>query len=60
VTLKCDETKSFKVLLKRWKVERTFSPIDINRRTAKHYERLDETAVAIVQLSAVCIMLNRF
>jgi len=58
--IKRNEAKSFKILPKRWIVERTFSWIDTNRRTAKHYERLNETAVAIVHLSAIRIMLNRF
>lgn len=55
-----DKSGKFKVLPKRWIVERTFSWIDTNRRTAKHYERLNDTGVAIVHLSAIRIMLNRF
>jgi putative transposase len=58
--IKRDESGTFKVLPKRWIVERTFAWIDTNRRTAKHYERLNETGVAIVHLSAIRIMLNRF
>lgn len=58
--IKRDQSEKFKVLPKRWIVERTFSWIDTNRRTAKHYERLNETGVAIVHLSAIRIMLNRF
>lgn len=55
-----DKSRQFKVLPKRWIVERTFSWIDTNRRTAKHYERLNDTGVAMVHLSAIRIMLNRF
>jgi putative transposase len=58
--IKRDELHTFKVLPKRWIVERTFAWIDTNRRNAKHYERLNETSVAIVQLSAIRIMINRF
>ena len=58
--IKRDELNHFKVLPKRWIVERTFAWIDTNRRTAKHYERLNETGVAIVHLAAIRIMLNRF
>ena len=58
--IKRDELKTFKVLPKRWIVERTFAWIDTNRRTAKHYERLNETGVAMVHLAAIRIMLNRF
>jgi putative transposase len=58
--IKRNELHIFKVLPKRWIVERTFAWIDTNRRTAKHYERLNETAVAMVHLAAIRIMLNRF
>ncbi len=58
--VKKDELHTFRVLPKRWIVERTFSWIDTNRRNSKHYERLNETSVTMVQLSAIRIMLNRF
>jgi putative transposase len=58
--IKRNSLEQFRVLPKRWIVERTFSWIDTNRRTAKHYERLNETAVSIVHLAAIRIMLNRF
>ena len=58
--IKRDESVKFKVLPKRWIVERTFAWIDTNRRTAKHYERLNDTGVAMVHLSAIRIMLNHF
>ncbi len=58
--IKRDELHKFKVLPKRWIVERTFAWIDTNRRNAKYYERLNETGVAMVHLSAIRIMLNRF
>lgn len=55
-----EPSDKFKVLPKRWIVERTFAWLDTNRRTAKHYERRNDTAVAIVHLAAIRIMLNRF
>lgn len=58
--VKRNEVHTFKVLPKRWIVERTFAWIDTNRRNAKNYERLNDTSVAIVQLAAIRIMLNRF
>lgn len=58
--IKRNELHTFKILPKRWIVERTFSWIDTNRRNSKHYERLNETSVAMVHLSAIRIMLNRF
>jgi putative transposase len=54
------ELHLFKIIPKRWIVERTFSWIDTNRRNSKFYERLDDTGVAMVHLSAIRIMLNRF
>jgi len=57
--VKRNEQHLFKILPKRWIVERTFSWIDSNRRNSKFYERLDNTGVAMVHLSAMRIMLNR-
>ncbi|QTE35149.1 IS5 family transposase [Mucilaginibacter gossypii] len=58
--IKRSELHIFKVLPKRWIVERTFAWIDTNRRAAKNYERFNNTSTAIVHLSAIRIMLNRF
>ena len=58
--IKKDKLNNFKVLPKRWIVERTFSWLDTNRRNSKNYERLNQTNVAMVHLSAIRIMLNRF
>jgi putative transposase len=58
--IKRDELHSFKILPKRWIVERTFSWIDTNRRNSKNYERLSNTSVAMVHISAIRIMLKRF
>lgn len=58
--VKRNELHTFKVLPKRWIVERTFAWIDTNRRNSKNYERLNQTSVTMVHLSAIRIMLNRF
>ena len=58
--IKRNELHVFKILPKRWIVERTFAWIETNRRNSKLYERLDDTAVAMVHLSAIRIMLKRF
>ena len=58
--IKRNELHVFKILPKRWIVERTFAWIDTNRRTSKNYERLNNTSVAIVHISAIRIMLKRF
>lgn len=57
--VKRNELHKFKILPKRWIVERTFSWIDANRRNSKFYERQDNTGVAMVHLSSIRIMLNR-
>ena len=58
--VKRNETGNFKVLPKRWIVERTFAWISFQRRMSKDYERLSETSQAFVQLSMVRVMLNKF
>jgi putative transposase len=58
--IKRNELHTFKILPKRWIVERTFSWIDTNRRNSKNYERLNNTSVAMVHLSAIRIMFKRF
>lgn len=58
--IKRDELHTFKILPKRWIVERTFAWIDTNRRNSKNYERLNNTSMAMVHLSAIRIMLKRF
>ncbi len=58
--IKRNELHTFKVLPKRWIVERTFSWIDAHRRNSKNYERLNNTGVAMVHLTSIRIMLNRF
>jgi putative transposase len=45
---------------KRWIVERTFAWISNDRRNSKDYERLTESAEAIIQLSMIKTMLKQF
>lgn len=58
--VKRKQLHTFKILPKRWIVERTFAWIDTNRRNSKNYERLNNTSVAMVHLSAIRIMLKHF
>ena len=58
--VKRNDTHKFKILPKRWIVERTFAWISFQRRTSKDYERLTETSTAFVQLSMIRLMLNKF
>jgi transposase len=58
--VKRTELSTFKVMPKRWIVERTFAWMETNRRNAKSYERLPCSAEAIIQLSAIRMMLKQF
>lgn len=49
----------FKVLPKRWIVERTFAWISRNRRTSKEYKYLTLTSEAWIYLSMIRLMLRR-
>ena len=54
-----DKEKGFKVVPKRWVVERTFGWLGRYRRLSKDYERLPETSEAMIQMAMVHIMLRR-
>ena len=54
-----DESAKFKVLPKRWIVERTLAWISYARRTSRDYEKLTEISQAITMLAMIRIMLNR-
>ena len=49
----------FKVLPRRWVVERTFSWIDQNRRMSKDYERVPESSEAFIYLAMTRLMVRR-
>jgi putative transposase len=51
--------KGFRVLPKRWVVERTFSWLSQNRRLSKDYERLCETSEACIHVAMICLMVRR-
>ena len=51
--------KGFKVLPRRWVVERTFSWTDQNRRMSKDYERLTETSEAFIYVAMSRLMAKR-
>lgn len=54
-----DDVKGFKLLPKRWVVERTFSWLSNYRRLSKHYEYWDETGEAMIHLAMIHLMLRR-
>jgi putative transposase len=51
--------RGFRVLPRRWVVERTFSWIDHNRRMSKYYERLTETSEAFIYVAMSRLMVRR-
>jgi putative transposase len=54
-----DDVKGFKLLPRRWVVERTFSWLSNYRRLSKHYEYWDETGEAMIHLAMIHLMLRR-
>lgn len=57
--VKRSEVKGFKVLPKRWIVERTFGWLLWQRRLAKDYEHHPKSAEAMIHFTAVTLMLRR-
>jgi transposase len=51
--------RGFKVLLRRWVVERTFSWLGQNRRMSKDYERLPESSEAFIYAAMTRLMVRR-
>jgi transposase len=51
--------KGFRVLPRRWGVERTFSWLGQNWRMSKDYERLYETSEAFIHVSITRLMVRR-
>jgi len=49
----------FRVLPKRWIVERTFAWLNRQRRLSKDYERLPETSEAFVYVTMIRLMTRR-
>ena len=57
--LKLEGQKGFQVLPKRWVVERTFAWLSRNRRLARDYERLAESAEAFIYGAMIRLGLRR-
>jgi putative transposase len=54
-----DKDKGFKLLPKRWVVERTFGWLGRYRRLSKDYEKLTETSEVMIQMAMIHIMVRR-
>jgi putative transposase len=54
-----DGLKGFRVLARRWVVERTFAWLSFHRRLSKDYEYLPETSEAFIRIAMIRLMLAR-
>lgn len=59
VVKRSDDVTGFKVLPKRWIVERTFAWLGRYRRLSKDYETKPESSVAMIQLAMINLMVHR-
>ncbi len=54
------DQKQFKVLPKRWIVERTLAWISYSRRNSRDYERLTQSSEAMTQLAMIRVFIKRY
>jgi len=59
IVKRSDDVKGFKVLPKRWIVERTFGWLGRYRRHSKDYEALPDSSEAMIRISMINLMLHR-
>jgi len=59
IVKRTDQDGGFKIIRRRWVIERTFSWLRRNRRLMAHYEALAMTAVGFVKLAMINVMLKR-
>ena len=59
IAKRTDKEGGFKVLRRRWVIERTFSWLRRNRRLMAHYEALVMTAIGFAKLAMIGVMLKR-
>lgn len=59
IVRRCDDATGFKILPRRWVVERTNAWISRRRRCARDYERLPSQHAAMVELAAILMMTRR-
>jgi transposase len=59
IVKRSDQAQGFRILPKRWVVERTFAWLDRCRRLAKDFENLTRIALSFVKLASIRFMLRR-
>lgn len=59
IVKRSDNAAGFKVLPKRWIVERTFGWLSQSRRLNRDYETLIESAEAIIHIAMIRLMIRR-
>jgi transposase len=59
IVRRSDDVKGFKVLPRRWVVERTFGWLVRNRRLARDYERLTTCSEAMIKIAMIRLMAAR-
>ena len=59
IVKRTDKNGGFKVLPRRWVIERTFSWLRRNRRLMAHYEALAMSALGFAKLAMIAVMLKR-
>jgi putative transposase len=59
IVKRTDKEGGFKIIRRRWVVERTFSWLRRNRRLTAHFEALAMMAVGFIKMAMITIMLKR-
>ena len=59
IVVRPEGSKGFRVLPRRWVVERTFAWLGRCRRLSKDYEALPETSEAWIRIAMIHLMLKR-